>query len=140
MSRAARGRPKGMTNLPDDVRSLLRAPNVAHLATVLPDGAPHAVPVWVDTDGDRIRFLTSPGSRKARNVAREPRVSLSVTDHEHPNVMAHVRGRVVEVLHGEEGWRIIDALSRSYIGQDYPLREDRAAYVVAVDRAWAQAF
>jgi hypothetical protein len=33
----------------------------------------------VDMEGDRIAFLTSPGSRKARNLAREPRVAFSVT-------------------------------------------------------------
>jgi PPOX class probable F420-dependent enzyme len=126
--------------LPDDVRALLAAPNIAHIATLLPDGAPHTVPVWVGVEGDRIAFLTSPGSRKARNIAHDPRVALSVTDHERPNAMAHVRGRVVEVLDDAAGWEIIDRLSERYIGQPYPLREDRAAYLVEPDRAWAQAF
>ena len=45
--------------LPDDVRALLGAPNIAHIATVLPDGAPHAVPVWIGMEGDRIAFLGS---------------------------------------------------------------------------------
>ena len=36
----------------------------AHLATVLPDGAPHSVPVWAGTDGDHVAILTGPGSRK----------------------------------------------------------------------------
>jgi hypothetical protein len=34
------------TTLASDVRELFEGPNVADLATVLPDGAPHAVPVW----------------------------------------------------------------------------------------------
>jgi PPOX class probable F420-dependent enzyme len=126
--------------LPDDVRALLGAPNIAHIATVLPDGAPHAVPVWIGMEGDRIAFLTSPGSRKARNIARDPRVALSITDHERPNAMAHVRGRVVAVLDGETGWAIIDRLSQHYIGRPYPLREDRVAFLVEPDRAWAQTF
>jgi PPOX class probable F420-dependent enzyme len=132
-------RPKDMT-LTDDVRALLDAPNIAHLATVLPDGGPHSVPIWVGTEDDRVLFLTSPGSRKARNLARDPRVSLSVADRERPNVMAHVRGHVVQTIDGDEGWAIIDRLSERYIGQPYPLREDRVVYVVEPDRAWAQEF
>ena len=38
----------------------------AHLATVLPDGAPHSVPLWVDTHGDQVVIFAGPGSRKAR--------------------------------------------------------------------------
>jgi PPOX class probable F420-dependent enzyme len=139
MSCGARGSPKDMT-LTDDVRALLDAPNIAHLATVLPDGGPHSVPIWVGTEDDRVLFLTSPGSRKARNLARDPRVSLSVADRERPNVMAHVRGHVVETIEGDAGWAIIDRLSERYIGQPYPLREDRVVYVVEPDRAWAQEF
>ena len=138
MSRTGVHGPTGMVSIPDDVRALLGAPNIAHIATLLPDGAPHTVPVWVDVHGDRIRFLTSPGSRKARNVARDPRVALSVTDRERPNVMAHVRGRVVGQVDGEEGWAIIDAMSERYIGGPHPVREDRVVYIVEAGRAWAQ--
>jgi PPOX class probable F420-dependent enzyme len=126
--------------IPDDVRTLLDAPNIAHIATVLPDGGPHCVPIWVGVEDDRVVFLTSPGSRKARNIARDPRVAISVADRDRPNVMAHVRGRVVEVVEGDAGWEIIDRLAQRYIGQPYPLRTDRVAYLVEPDRASAQAF
>jgi PPOX class probable F420-dependent enzyme len=138
MSSAAGRRPKDM--LPDDVRTLLGAPNIAHLATLLPDGAPHVMPMWVGVEGDRIAFLTSPGSRKARNIARDPRVAISVAAHDRPNVMAHVRGRVVEVVDGDRGWEIIDRMAQRYIGGPYPLREDRVVYLVEPERAFAQAF
>jgi PPOX class probable F420-dependent enzyme len=126
--------------LPDDVRALLGAPNIAHLATVLPDGAPHVMPMWVGVEGDRIAVLTSPTSRKARNIARDPRVAISVSAHDRPNVMAHVRGRVVEVVDGDRGWEIIDRLAQRYIGQPYPLREDRVVYLIQPERAFAPAF
>jgi Pyridoxamine 5'-phosphate oxidase len=51
---------------------LLERANHAHLATLLPDGAPHSVPVWVDLDGPQVAILTGPGSRKARNTERDP--------------------------------------------------------------------
>ena len=85
-----------MIALPDDVRALFDGPNYAHLATVLPSGAPHSVPVWTAARGEHVLFFTQPQSRKARNVERDPRVAFSITDHEHPYRMAQVRGRVVE--------------------------------------------
>ncbi|MEA2144149.1 MAG: hypothetical protein QOI64_2579, partial [Solirubrobacteraceae bacterium] len=51
-----------MTQLPDDVRALFDGPNYAHLATVLPSGAPHSVPVWTGMDGDYVAFFTQPQS------------------------------------------------------------------------------
>ena len=127
-------------SIPDDVRALVEGANVAHIATVLPDGAPHSVPVWVGIEGERLAILTSPGSRKARNLDRDPRVSLSVTDSSKPNLMAHVRGRVGERVDGERAWKIIDRMSQKYLGGPYPLREDRVVYLIEPEVAWAQAF
>jgi len=77
-----------MAELPDSVRALFRSANFAHVASVLPGGAPHSVPVWVGLEGDRIAFFTQPGSRKARNLAADPRVAISITDHDEPYRMA----------------------------------------------------
>jgi hypothetical protein len=33
--------------LSNEIRALLDAPNFAHLATLMPDGSPQSVPVWV---------------------------------------------------------------------------------------------
>jgi len=60
-----------MTSLPDDVHALFDGPNYAHVATLMPDGAPHSVPVWIGVEAGRVAFLTSPGSRKARNLAHD---------------------------------------------------------------------
>lgn len=53
--------------------------------SVLPDGGRHSVPTWIGGGGSRIAFLTSPNACKARNVARDPRVSVSVIGHDRPN-------------------------------------------------------
>lgn len=129
-----------MTKLPDAVRILFEGPNYAHIATVLPDGGPHSVPLWVGLEGDRIAFLTQPASRKARNVERDPRVAISVTDRDRPNAMAQVRGRVTERLEGEEAWTIIDRISHKYTGQPYPVRTDRVVFLVDPERVWAETF
>jgi PPOX class probable F420-dependent enzyme len=129
-----------MTELSDAVRTLFDGANYAHVATVLPSGGPHSVPVWIGLEGDRIAFLTSPGSRKARNLERDPRVAISITDHEQPYAMAQVRGRVAERLEGDAAWAVIDRISHKYTGQPYPLRTDRVVFLVEPERAQAQSY
>jgi PPOX class probable F420-dependent enzyme len=129
-----------VTELRDAVRALLDGPNIAHVATVLPDGAPHSVPVWIGMEGDLIAFLTSPGSRKARNLAREPRLAISITDPDQPYAMAEVRGRVRERLEGDAAWAVIDRLSHKYTGGPYQVRTDRIVFLVEPERAWARSF
>ena len=129
-----------MTALPPEVRALLDGANIAHVATLMPDGAPHSVPMWIGVEGERVAFLSSPNSVKARNVRRDARVSISVTDGASPNSMAQVRGRVGEILEGDPAWAIIDRMAHKYIGAPYPLRTDRVLFLVDADRAWAQAF
>jgi PPOX class probable F420-dependent enzyme len=126
--------------LPPDVRALFDGANTAHVATLMRDGAPHGVPMWVGVEGDRLAFLTSPTSVKARNLRRDPRVSISVTDAARPNAMAQVRGRVSEILEGDPAWAIIDRIAHKYIGAPYPLRTDRVLFLVDAEHAWAQAF
>jgi PPOX class probable F420-dependent enzyme len=125
-----------------EARALLEAPNIAHLATILPDGAPHVVPVWIGIDDatDDVVFLTGRETVKGRNIERDPRVSLSVTAADAPNTMLHVRGRVTDIRDDDAGWAIIDALAQKYLGGPYPLREGRAAYVVAAERVMTHSF
>src|SRR3954463_6562427 len=106
--------------LDDDVRSLFRGANFGHVATLMPSGAPHSVAVWVGLVGDRIAFFTQPQSQKARNLARDGRVALSITDHENPYRTARIRGRLVETIEGEAALEVIDRLSRGYTGQNFP--------------------
>ena len=123
--------------LEPQIRELLEGRNYAHLATLLPDGSPHSVPVWVGLEGDRIAFFTQPQSRKARNLAEERRVALSITDYDNPYRSAWIRGRVVETKNGAEALGVIDRISQRYTGQDFPMRTgvvflidpERAGYV-----------
>jgi len=80
--------------LSNEVKSLLDAPNFAHLATIMPDGSPHSDPVWVSREGDRILVCTGESSLKAKNTRRDPRVALSIIDFHVPYKEAQLRGRV----------------------------------------------
>jgi len=108
--------------LPDDLHAACEATNFAHVATVLPSGAPHSVPVWIGVEGDRLYFFTQEGTRKARNLQRDPRVAISISDRKNPYKMVWVRGRVTETRTGDEALKLIDALARRYTGQDFPMR------------------
>jgi PPOX class probable F420-dependent enzyme len=127
-----------MTALPEHVQALVEGPNQAHVATLLADGGPHSVPIWIGMEGDRIAFLTSPDSRKARNLARDSRVAISVTAHDQPFTMASIRGRVTERLEGDPAWEVIDRLSHKYIGQPYERSLDRVVFLIEPDDAWGQ--
>jgi PPOX class probable F420-dependent enzyme len=117
-----------------DARRVLDGTSLAHLATVLPDGSPHTVPVWVGTHGDHVVFLTGPRSRKARNLRRDPRVALSLTPADNPFQPVIVRGRVIEWLEGDAAWEIIDQISTKYTGKPYSRAEERVVAVIEPER------
>jgi len=57
------------------------------VATVCPDGRPHVMPVWAVWDGGCLWFSSSPDSRKARNLARDPRTTVTTDDPSEPVVL-----------------------------------------------------
>jgi PPOX class probable F420-dependent enzyme len=120
--------------LDPEVRRVLDGTPIAHLATVLPDGSPHTVPLWVGVHGDRIVFLTGPGSRKARNLHRDPRVALSIAPADNPFQPVIVRGRVTEWLDGDAAWEIIDQVSKKYTGAPYSRDQERVVAVIEPGR------
>jgi PPOX class probable F420-dependent enzyme len=124
-----------MYELPENVRALFEGANFAHIATVLPDGGPHSVPVWIGLEGDRIAFFTQANSRKARNIDRDARVAISIVDHDNPYRYATVRGRVVDRVGGEPALEVMDRMSVRYTGVPFPYREAGVAYFVAPERS-----
>jgi PPOX class probable F420-dependent enzyme len=119
--------------LPEEVRELFRGANFGHVATTLPDGSPHTVAVWVGMEGDHVVFFTQPASRKARNLARDPRVAISIVDGQNPYRGADLRGRVARTIEGEDALEIIDRLSRKFTGEAFPMRTG-TVYLVEPDQ------
>ena len=119
--------------LDTDLAALLDGTPIAHLASVLPNGAPHSVPVWVGTHQDHVVILTGPGSQKARNLQRDPRVAMSLTPADNPFFPVVLRGRVVTWLSGEEGWAVVDAIADKYIHAPYDRDQERVVGMIAVD-------
>jgi len=117
------------TPLDPDVGELFGGGHVVHLTTLRPDGAPQSRPVWTIVRDGAVVFFTQPSSPKARDVARDPRVALSVTDRANSYRSAWLRGRVAEVIEGEAALAIIDRISDAYIGAPFPMRSG-SVYVV----------
>jgi PPOX class probable F420-dependent enzyme len=121
--------------IPTDVRELFDAPNYVHLATLRADGSPRNWVVWVGLEGDNILVCTSNAIWKARDMRRDPRVAMSVTDGANPYRMASVQGRVVE-LRPDEDCRYMDPISMKYTNRPFPHRgPDRVCVVIAVEKA-----
>ena len=75
------------------------------VATTRADGRPHLMPVWAVWDGGALWFSSSVGSRKARNLAAEPRCSIATDNAWEPVVLEGIANVVTDP----------DALAR-YIG------------------------
>jgi PPOX class probable F420-dependent enzyme len=118
-----------------EVRELLDAPNYVHLSTLRADGSPRNWVVWVGLEDDYILVCTSDAIWKAKDMRRDPRVALSVTDMANPYRMAAIQGRVVDVRRDED-CRYMDPISVKYTNAPFPSRgPDRVCFVIAVEKA-----
>ncbi len=106
-------------DLPDGLLALLGQPSPCYLATLMPDGSPQLTQTWVDTDGEHILINSVAGFQKIRNIERDPRVALTVSDPENPVRYFAVRGRVLAVT-TDGAADHIEKLAQRYLGGPYP--------------------
>lgn len=117
--------------LTPEVRELLAGRNMAHIATLMADGAPHVSPVWIAIEDELLAVFTQETNQKARNVRRDARVAVSVCDEFDPYRAALIRGRVVGEAGGEAALAIMDRMSNRYVGHDFPVRSGLAFLIEA---------
>ena len=88
------------------------------LATVRDDGRPHIAPVWFVLDGDDLVFMTWHVSVKARNIARDARVSICVDEEFPPYAYVIVEGvvSVGDEVQEREYWA--EKIAERYMGAD----------------------
>ena len=113
-----------------EVAKLLEEKNFAFVATLMNDGSPQITPTWVDLEQNTILINTAEGRVKHKNVSRDPRVAVSVFDHNNPYNMVSIRGRVIEqTRRGAD--EHIDKLAKKYFGVDkYPFRSPSETRVI----------
>ncbi|MDQ3782350.1 MAG: PPOX class F420-dependent oxidoreductase [Actinomycetota bacterium] len=111
-----------MTILDDDARQALSAGHLGHLVTINADGSPQVSVVWIGLDDDDIVVGHLGRGRKLANIARDPRVALSLeADGANPIGMAHcliVHGTARLVEGG--GPELLQRLAEVYLGPGIP--------------------
>ena len=105
--------------LPEGLLNLLHRPSPCYLATSMPDESPQLTQTWVDTDGEHVLINTVRGHQKVKNIDRDPRVAVTISDPDHPSRYFEIRGRVLTVtsLGAAEH---IEKLAQQYLGRPYP--------------------
>ncbi len=118
-----------------EVTQLIDRPNFAHLATLMSDGSPQSVPVWIGREGERLVICTGEGSLKAKNTRRDPRVAVSIVDFTNPYEEVQIRGKVIE-RRPDSDFKTMDAISHKYTGKPFPFRspEGRVALIIEVEK------
>jgi PPOX class probable F420-dependent enzyme len=116
-------------DLPQSARRLIESGSLAHLVTLNPDGSPQVTCIWVGLDGDEIVSGHLPRDlRKLDNIARDPRVALSIegTEIQPPGLKQYlvVYGRARAVEGG--GPELLQRLAHVYLGPDvkFPPMDD----------------
>lgn len=113
---------------------------IAHLATLMRDGSPHSVPLWVGVDGDRLMIFTEVDTLKDRNLLRDPRVAISVTGADNAYAMAFVRGEAGGRIDGDAALPYVDRISTLYTGAPYEMRQGLAVWFIEPRKSWARAY
>jgi PPOX class probable F420-dependent enzyme len=122
--------------LPESAKKLLQDKAYGHVVTVGANGRPQTTMVWVDAEGDEVLFNTAEGRKKQQNLRRDPKIIISVQDHNNPQAYLLVHGTATMTEAGADAH--IDKLTKRFLGVDkYPYRqpgEKRMVVRVAVDR------
>ena len=105
--------------LTEDLLVLLRQPSICYIATTMADGSPQLTQTWVDTDGEHVIINSVQGFVKLKNIERDPRVAVAISDANNPSRYFQVRGRVVAVT-TDGAVDHIEMLAQKYLGTPYP--------------------
>jgi nitroimidazol reductase NimA-like FMN-containing flavoprotein (pyridoxamine 5'-phosphate oxidase superfamily) len=104
-----------------NILSLLDEHRIMSIATLRPDGWPQVTTVGYVHEGLTLYFLCGLDSQKARNLAHDNRVSLTI-DHDTADLMA-IRGlsmaaRAEPVVDRDEAQKVLGLLAQAYPEQD----------------------
>ena len=89
----------------DEMEQFLGGTCLANLATLKRDGSPQVAPVWYEYRDGKFFVSTAGFAAKARNVRRDPRVSVSINSPGEPfaYVLVHGRAKLTTGRHGGYG-------------------------------------
>jgi PPOX class probable F420-dependent enzyme len=115
----------------EPIAKLIEGKNFAFIATLMKGGAPQATPTWIDIDNRKTLLInTAEGRQKQKNITRDPRVAISIIEHNNPYHMVMIRGRVVEQTNTGADEHI-DKLAKKYLGlEKYPMRSPQEKRII----------
>ncbi|WP_304453096.1 PPOX class F420-dependent oxidoreductase [Nocardiopsis sp. YSL2] len=123
-----------MAVVPEDRKDILTKPSFGHVATLGPKGEPQVNPVWIDWDGEFLKFSQTKTRQKVRNLGRDGRISVSVQDPDNPYQYVEVRGEVDRIEDDPDN-AFINAMAKKYINKDvYPWHQPGDERVVVYVR------
>ena len=103
------------------ILALLDQHRITTIATLRPDGWPQATTVGYASEGLTLYFLCGLDSQKAKNLARDDRVSLTI-DHDSPQVMEiqglSMAGHARAVEDPTEAEKVLRMLVKKYPEQE----------------------
>lgn len=109
--------PENTVTLSPEVRAVVESGRLAHFTTVAKNGRPHTTVVWVGLDGDDVVIGKLFRDQKLANIARDPRVSLSIeAEGDHWGMQHHL---IIEgVARVSEGGApaLLRELAQRYVG------------------------
>ena len=120
--------------IPTEYKDLFDKKAFGDVATIGPDGEPHNSPVWIDFDGQYVKFSQTTNRQKYRNLKRDPRIALSIVDPDDPYRYVEIRG-VAERIERDENNAFINSMAKKYVGKDeYPWHQPGDERVVVFVR------
>ena len=100
---------------PEQMAEFLERPLVAVMVTLRADGSPHAIPIWYEYRGGDFIVFTSDTFVRVKNLQRDNRAAITVSNHEEPYMYVSAEGPVSITSDGvaETGLSI----ARRYMGE-----------------------
>ena len=112
------------------VEELFQKKNLIFIATINLDGSPQLTPVWGNYDDNHILINTAEGRIKHKNVQKDPRVAVSVVDHDNPLNMTTIRGKVVQII-SDYDYSHANELTKQYMGiNEYPYKRENEKRII----------
>lgn len=121
--------------LPPELELFLAEANPAVIATLRPDGHPHAVPTWYEWLDDRVVVNMDESRSRLEHLRHDPRVAVTVLGRTDWYSHVSMFGRVVEIR-TDDDLADIDRLSLRYRGEPYWNRERRSVTAVVEPERW----
>jgi len=104
-----------MSVIPESHRDIIGSGGLGFVATIGPHGEPQNNPVWIVPDGEHLLFSLHKSRQKYRNLQRDPRISIAMTDMDNRRRYLEIRGTVLSIDEDADN-AFIDSIAQRFVG------------------------